>query len=265
MIRGLASVAAIVAMLLTSCAPLGIGETPREPVPYPVGCASFNLSQRRCDYIVAWARLQVHDAERATAVELAPDPGCGAEAGQLCVRSGSVPLVVRFHLPNGTTADQVIYCGVGTGNTLLCTETPEIYLSSPTMNGYRDFPEGATPVPGVDPAAQADAQPLEFERQVIRIEHRGAYEVVLGDAVLPNGILREATFGLADPTTWTVSTTPEGIWLAVESKLADRPPFFNIYEHGWWPGVEPVRVVMQFEVVLFDPGATLDVVNVVVR
>jgi hypothetical protein len=39
----------------------------------------------------------------------------------------------------------------------------------------------------------------------------------------------------------------------------------NKYEHGWWPGVEPVAVLLIFEARHADPGATIEVRNVLVR
>ena len=39
----------------------------------------------------------------------------------------------------------------------------------------------------------------------------------------------------------------------------------NVYEHGWVDGVAPVEAVLVFEVDDFEPGATLEVEDVVVR
>ena len=53
--------------------------------------------------------------------------------------------------------------------------------------------------------------------------------------------------------------SPDGVRLPVETAVAGRPPFTNAYEHGWWEGVEPVTVWLEFHVLLFEPGATLQV------
>jgi hypothetical protein len=40
-----------------------------------------------------------------------------------------------------------------------------------------------------------------------------------------------------------------------------RPPFVNVSEHGSWPAVEPVELLLVFEVRHADPGATLEIWN----
>lgn len=50
----------------------------------------------------------------------------------------------------------------------------------------------------------------------------------------------------------------------VES-LDGGPAFSNIYEHGWRPGVEQVVAKAVFEITSADPGATMQIRNVVIR
>jgi hypothetical protein len=98
----------------------------------------------------------------------------------------------------------------------------------------------------------------------IPVDHVGAYAIPVGEAILPNGILREATFALIDvsPTNFLVSSA--GVFLRVQS-LDGGQPFENIYVHGWHAGTERVSATLTFTVESFDPGAVLDVTNLVVR
>ena len=98
----------------------------------------------------------------------------------------------------------------------------------------------------------------------VPIDHVGPYEVVIGAATLPNGILTEATFGFGDDWPDGVSIADASVRLEVRSK-ADGRPIVNIYEHGRVDGVEPVDAVLVFDVDDFDPGASLHIRNVVVR
>jgi hypothetical protein len=92
-----------------------------------------------------------------------------------------------------------------------------------------------------------------------------ANEVDVGGATLPNGLLSETTFGLADASALDVATTIWGVAMEVRSTNPARPPFSNIHERGWHRGTETVRVLIVFEVMSFRPGASLEVVDLVVR
>lgn len=235
-------------------------------VDYPEGCAHFGFSERRCDAIVAWAEEQLPAAHRpVTAIELAPDPEPNV------ARTMSFTALVRFRLDDGTSLDFPLYCGIGGQWSLLCTETPEIRISSPTMGGYTDVPcagEGpngcATPLPTFDPIALRAARPLTIAARDIPIDHAGRYEVPVGLAVLPNGILTEASFRLANSFIQTVSIA-DAVWLDVRPTDPSAPPFDNYYLRGWHEGTETVEAVLVFEVVSFEPGATLELRDIVVR
>ena len=51
----------------------------------------------------------------------------------------------------------------------------------------------------------------------------------------------------------------------IRSLEPDGKPFHNVYEHGWRDGLERVEAVLVFDVKRFDPGATVEVRDVVVR
>jgi hypothetical protein len=150
-------------------------------------------------------------------------------------------------------------------------EAPAWTIETPIPGGYRDVPcpgeppDGcATPVPSQAPDAIADAQPLQIEERVIPVPSVGRHEVRLGTATLPNGILTTAQAELADAWPDGVRLSSEGIRLEVRSLVADRPGFWNIYDHGWYPGTEAVEVFLVFEARHIEPGATLEIRNVVV-
>lgn len=237
---------------------------PAGTVSYPAGCREYGFSQRRCDAIVDWARDQLsagHPGIRS--IELGPDPDPTA------VRlGGDFTALVRFRMEDGATLDFPLYCGIGGQWTLLCTETPEIMISSPTMGGYTDVPCAgeapagcATPLPTLQPAAVAASRPLEIAARDIPIDHIGRYEIPLGRAVLPNGVLTEASFGLRDLKTQTLAVR-DAVWLDVRPVDPGAPPFDNYYMRGWHKGTEAVNVVLVFEVMSFQPGAMLELRNI---
>jgi hypothetical protein len=248
------------------------GESPPVAVSsstFPDECPAYGLSARRCAYIVDWALREAGVAADEATVELLGDPDCpGNPAG--CVRTTIFVVRVRVTPENGPASDHSVFCGVGGQFSLLCTETPQIALLSPTINGYHDQPCGedgapescASPVPSIAPSAAKMAVPLRVPSLTIPIDHTGRYVVDVGDAVLPNGILSEATATLRDDVRTDV-LIPEKIWLEVIGD--DGVPLWNIYEHGWRSGTERVHVRFVFTVDAFDPGARLEISDVLVR
>jgi hypothetical protein len=243
-------------------------------LPYPDGCAAFGLSARRCAYIVDWALKQAGASADSATIELLGDPLCdGKPAGCVGLRlGGSFVVRVRVNPAVGRPSDQVVICGLGSEASLRCTDTPLIRVSTPT-SGYHDVPCGpapggqsgsecASPVPTIDPSAAPLARPLVVPSVTVAIDHGGSYAVDLGDAVLPNGILSEATATLADDRRADV-IIPAGIRLEVAGP--DGKPLENAYDQGWQPGTERVDVRLVFIVESFDPGATLVITDVEVR
>jgi hypothetical protein len=257
-------------LALSACDLLGGDVAPAQDgsAPYPAGCAQYELSDGRCERIVAWAGTQLGlDPAGARTIELLGDPGCGEDPpdGQLlCARSTQFIVRIRFLMADGRSVEESLFCGVGGRFSSLCSEQPELLLLSPTRSGYFDTPEGASPVPTAAPDALADARPLEVPAKDIPIDHVGSFEVRIGEALLPNGLLTEATFEVQDtqPDDFQVA---DGVHLEVEPRNPDGPPLLNVYEAGWREGTRPVEAFIRFEVVEFRPGAVLALRNIVIR
>jgi len=267
-LRVLVAIVAIGSVALSGCSLRSVDPRSAD-IPYPQACALYKLSRQRCDAVVADGRAQAGlDARQVVSVTFIPDPDCGPQPNGetiVCARSGSQVAYLRFALADGGQVEGGVYCGVDSNYRLACTETPEIRVSAPVGSGYSDTPEGATPVPTIDPVAATSARPLEVASFPIPIDRVGHYEVEVGRATLPNGILSETTFGLANTDAIEVTTTPYGVALAVRSTDPTRPPFTNRFERGWHQGAEEVRVLIVFDVAAFRPGAGLEVVDLVVR
>jgi hypothetical protein len=244
-------------------------------LPYPDGCAAYGLSARRCAYIVAWAQTEAgYDAADQVRAELLGDPDCPDGSTDCHVnRTQSFIVRVRITGPDGASSDHSVSCGVGGGSTLLCTETPVIERHGPTTpnSGFRDTPcsgeapDGcASPVPRPGASERAAARALVVPYLSIPIDHVGGYTVDVGDAILPNGILTEATFELGNESPTNMLVSPDGVSLGIDSLDGGRP-FENIYEHGWHPGTERVHATLTFSVESYEPGAVLEVIGISVR
>ncbi|MDQ6794629.1 MAG: hypothetical protein M3067_07420 [Chloroflexota bacterium] len=267
----------VAAVLLTGCGLIprgGVASTPEVPLPYPAGCAAFELSPRRCQAILNWVVAQTGSSGRAlTAVELLGDLGCGNSDPNVLCKNGGGRLVVRMrlHFADGGSAEQSVGCGIDSQYSILCTETPEIRVGS-IADGYRDVPCGnengvgcGSPLPSGDPAALAAARPLRMPALDIPIDHIGHYQFDVGQATLPNGVLGAAEFRLANHKTQAVLVTEDGVSLRIRSADPAGKPFENYYLRGWHPGPEDVIVSLQFDVMAFDPGALLQVRDLVVQ
>jgi hypothetical protein len=154
-----------------------------------------------------------------------------------------------------------------------CLDDPHLRAMSPTIAGYRDVPcDGeppagcASPVPPPDPEARAAARELRVPRLDIPIDHVGHYEIAVGAATLPNGILTTAEFGFASPAWPSDFTIAEGI-VQLTVRSLDHPErfFWNIYDHGWIEGTERVEAILEFDVLHQEPGAELSIADIVVR
>ena len=140
------------------------------------------------------------------------------------------------------------------------------------ISGYYDVPCGAvpggepgsscaTPLPTVNP--KATAVPLRIAAHDIPLA-TGHQELLVGHATLPNGVLSDASFSLADPTTQAFTVNGE-VQLVIRSTDPSRQPFDNAYVHGWHPGSEVVNVYLVLDVLTVQPGATLQIRDLVVR
>ena len=239
-------------------------------VAYPEGCAPYNLSPRRCAYIAQWALTQAGVPADGTRIELLGDPLCSGQPTRCPIRlGGTLVLRVRITPASAVSTDYPVLCGIGAESSLLCTDAPRIRIVSP-MAGYHDTPCGPEPAPGgcasavptMRPAAAKRAVALEIWTVEIPVDHAGDYSIAIGDAVLPNGILTEASATLADDRRTDV-LIPDGVHLEVIGD--DGQPLLDAYRQGWRPGTERVHVRIAFTVASFDPGATLYITDVVVR
>jgi hypothetical protein len=170
-------------------------------------------------------------------------------------------------LDDGTIHSVVISCpGIAGGYDPPCMWDPKIPLGWPgglDRCCYTDIPGDATPVPPANPVAIAQSRALRVSRLVIPITDLGSQTIVIGRAVLPNGLLRDSTFELAQEWSFDVHFR-SGIALVV-SPVDGGPALTNVYEHGWHEGVEEVEATLTFSVSWFKPGASITVVNLVVR
>jgi hypothetical protein len=236
----------------------------------PQGCSLLSFATERCLAVVEAARVQASLAWTDIArVVLAKAP---ADAS-----AGSFPVAaVVFDLRDGSSIAQTVRCGIAGGQySLVCSDDPQIRLTTPITAGYDDVPCGATPggqpgsacaspMPTIDPAAAASAQPLAVASLDIPITTTGHLELDVGPATLPNGILSAARFALADPHTRTFAVK-DAITLVVRSGDPTRPPFLNLYAHGWYPGTEAVEVYLVLDVTRVSPGALLEIRDLVVK
>jgi hypothetical protein len=259
----------LIAMTLSACSVAGARPTGEAAVPYPQGCAAFDLSPRRCEAVLRWVLQQAHaEATSIASVELLGDPGCGADNSDpriLCKRTTSFVVRMRVHFVDGGVVEESKFCSIEANYSYLCTENPEIRLGGPTFGGggYWDT-TGDTPPP-LDPAAVAAAKPLHVDKLDIPIDHVGHYEIPAGRATLAMGILRGSSFTVADLHPTNFVTTEDGVTLQLVSTTPGAKPFFNLYDHGWHAGTEDVDVRLVFDIVRFDPGATLGVRALVVE
>jgi hypothetical protein len=141
---------------------------------------------------------------------------------------------------------------------------PQLVLSNLIEGGYRDTPEGATPMPDIDPEAMAEAVPLLVQRLEIPIDAPGPKRIRLGEAMLANGIVQEASFSIEGA--WPAGLGLRGGSVRLELVAeGETEPIWNIYEHGWIEGTERVDVFLVFDAALVRPGARLVVLDVRVR
>lgn len=243
-------------------------------LPYPDGCAAYQLSARRCAYIVDWAKQRAGLAPDASVtVQLLGDPRCASSPDP----SSCVDVSLGFHFlvrvrlidTDGRSTDELVSCGVGGQYSLLCADPPQIEIITPAQAGYYDIPCSSengpcsTALPAPDPDAAAQAQPLRLPAMDIPIDHVGAYTVAVGQAVLPNGLLSGASFRLADDAPTDVLLSG-GLQLVIRDH-ADGTQLVSAVEHGVRPGTETVDAALTFAVESFDPGSVLHVVDLVVR
>lgn len=239
-----------------------------DPTPRP--CTEV-YSVRRC-LAIEDAATAFSEATRDDVVSIVIVPSPRPPDGALSVLGGAAPIRVRAMLRDGGTLDTQMCGGLPSGPA--CADEPPEWETGGNLigSGYHDVPcageppDGcATSVPPIDADLVAVAVPIRVPSHVVSVDHPGLYEVTLGTGSLPNGILTQATYQLNDPWSSDVTYRESPPRVVIRSLEPDGRPFDNVYEHGWRDALERVEAVLVFDVKRFDPGATVEVRDVVVR
>jgi len=243
---------------------------PADAVPSPQPCAEVYATQRCLALTDEAAARSGRTRDAVTTIDIVPFPT--TQDGVLITRSGG-GFNVRLAFRDGTTTETPICVGIPSGPA--CMDVPRLTARSSIESGggYHDVPcpDGSpphscgTPLPTLEPAAEAAARQLSVSRFPIPIDHIGAYEVPLGQASLANGVATLASFEFADDWPLDVSLMEGVAQIDLRSLEPDGKPFQNYYDHGWRPGVERVEAVLVFQVLWFEKGAVLGIRDVVVR
>jgi hypothetical protein len=219
----------------------------------------------RCQAMIDSVAARLHTTrEDVVLLEIMPDPTPRVVDGVVILetRGGAAPIELRATLADGSTHRTSMCGGIPSGPA--CMDEPKLDTAGFMDGGYHDVPEGSSPVPSAAPDAVLAATGLLIDRLDIPIDHTGHHEVRIGEALLPNGLLSTVYFELVDDWPANLTIIEGGVHLEIRS-MVDGKPIFNIYEHGWREGTEPVEAILVFDVFRFDPGATLSIRDVVVR
>jgi hypothetical protein len=246
-------------------------------VSYPDGCRFFDLSNRRCDAVMNAARAALGiDPATVEGIDLLPDQACGGsnrdpDALDICVRTMAFVAGVRFHLANGTTLRQDIFCGPGP-STLVCSENPAIDAIDLHGAGYWDVPctgeapNGCpSPIPTPTGAEAEVGRELRIATLDLPVGSKGHREVEIGRAVLVDGIVQDARFSIVDQTQNGFLLDPGVIRMELRSTIAGRPSFDNAYQRGTFRGPEEIRIMLVFDVAETNPDAVIHILDVLVR
>lgn len=241
--------------------------TPRHDgsVPFGIeGCDALGFSATRCRLVVVRALEQANPPVPAGGVAAARMSPATPPAPSL----GSFPVaMVTFDLVRGGSVDVEVRCGL-TLSDRACNPEASILVRAGVD---RDVPCNvepsgqacATPPPPPRPASVRASTGLAVPAIDVPIDRLGRYELLVGTAQLPDGVLSERSLMLVDPRPTTYWIEP-GIELQVRPDLPGRPAIGNIYRDPF-DGPEPVRVYLVFDVVEFQPGAVLMVRDLTVR
>jgi hypothetical protein len=219
----------------------------------------------RCLAMTDSAAQRLHATrEDVMSLEIMPEPTLVVIDGvaHIPTRGAAAPIELRVTLADGSTRMTSMCGDIPSGPA--CMDEPKLETGSFMTGGYRDVPQGSSPVPSAAPDAVLAATTLRIDRLDIPIDHTGPYLVTLGEALLPNGLLSTVYFELVDVWPADVTIIEGGVHLEVRS-IEDGRRIWNIYEHGWREGTERVEAILVFDVFRFEPGATLSVRDVVVR
>jgi hypothetical protein len=233
---------------------------------YPAACGQLGFQARQCAAIVtrAQANASIKKQDVASIDILPPSAVGGVQLG------GRMVARVRFHLASATERTEEVWCvGILGQGDLACADDPTIGIAGGVdhdvpCTGGGDPPRGcATPPPTPRPASQALARPLHIAALDIPLDHIGGYQVEVGAAGLPDGVLTRRSATLADPR-------PEAFWvdggILLDVRPVDprRPPVGSVYRDPF-DGVETVKVFLVFSVTEATPGAVLQVRDLIVE
>lgn len=256
--------AAVLALLLAAAVVTGCDLlAPREGA-YPAACAGLGFSEVKCRAIVSRAAKQagIEPAQVASARFVARETDPGIKLGGMRIAT------VALTLADGREHIEEIWCtGISGDADRVCREDAQIGITGGIDRDVPcagEAPAGcATPPPTPRPASVEAARALDVAALDIPLDHVGSYEVLVGEAGLPDGSLSERRASLADtrPTTFWID---DYVRLEVRPTDPGRPPVGSIYRDPY-DGVELVRVFLVFEVVETSPGAVLQVRDILVR
>jgi hypothetical protein len=102
----------------------------------------------------------------------------------------------------------------------------------------------------------------------VPLDHVGHYDVLVGSASLPDGLLSERSGELADtrPTSWWIDAGVQIVVRPGEPCTGESCQQIDSIYHDPFAGPQPVHVYLVFDVVeLETPGVVLEVRNLVVR
>jgi hypothetical protein len=236
------------------------------------GCDTLGFDARRCNAIVARARertdppLRAEDVIAATVTRPMPDS----------TSLGSFPMAaVTFELLAGGTTTVEIRCGLPGPSDRVCSADPQIGVQGDVSH---DVPCGPTPggenhpcatlPPSPRPAVIAASEPLVLRVVDVPLHHVGHYDVLVGSASLPDGLLSQRSGEIGDPRP-TAYWIDSGVSIVVRPGKActgDACPSIESIYHAPFHGPQPVNVYLVFDVVdLTVPGTVLEIRNLVVR
>jgi hypothetical protein len=231
-----------------------------------VGCETLGFNDRRCDAAVARARESAGNPTGITTIGIhRPTSGSGSV--------GSFVLAtVDFTLGDGSRRSIDLRCMLMVGprsSDRVCSADPQVWIAGGVS---RDTPCG--PAPGGDascatlppdprPATVKASRPLQVPILDVPLDHLGHYEVLVGQATIPDGALSERAATLAEPRPTDFWIDPY-IEIEVRPDIPGRFPIDASYANRF-DGPEPVHVYLVFDVVELEPGAVLQVRDLVVR
>jgi hypothetical protein len=260
--KRLALLLTVLVSLVGACSALGLG-APRGG-PYPQACESLDFPTRQCDAIVAVAQANASIApETVTSIDILPP---SSQGGGLVGRR--MVAQVRFHRSGQPDRTEEVWCtGVTRISAIACDPSAKIGIGGHIDHDVPCATEAietcATLPPSPRPAIQAIARPLHVAALDILLDHLGPYEVEVGEAGLPDGVLSTISGRLGEPS-------PDSYWIAdgvginVLPVDRSRPSLQSVYRDPF-DGVEAVTVVLLFNVTELTTPSVLQIRDLIVE